>query len=82
MFDAKVYPGIVELLTFLRSREVTLAVATSKVEPFAVPIVERIGLRDSSSRSAGMSSTRRAIRRHWSSARCCADSATPIRRRC
>jgi phosphoglycolate phosphatase len=46
MYDATVYPGIFELLSFLRSRDVTLAVATSKVEPFAVPIVERLGLRE------------------------------------
>lgn len=46
MYDASVYPGIVELLTFLGSSGVTLAVATSKVEPFAIPIVERLGLRD------------------------------------
>jgi phosphoglycolate phosphatase len=44
MFEATVYDGIPELLKFLRSRDVTLAVATSKVEPFAVPIVERLGL--------------------------------------
>ena len=44
MFDATVYDGVTELLKFLRSRDVTLAVATSKVEPFAVPIVDRLGL--------------------------------------
>jgi phosphoglycolate phosphatase len=46
MFDATVYDGIPALLDFLREHGVTLAVATSKVEPFAVPILEKLGLAD------------------------------------
>jgi phosphoglycolate phosphatase len=44
MFDAVVYDGIPELLSTLRDRGVRMAVATSKPEHFAVPIVERLGL--------------------------------------
>jgi phosphoglycolate phosphatase len=44
MFDADVYPGIPELLAGLRANGMTLAVATSKPEPFAVQILEHIGL--------------------------------------
>ena len=46
MFDASAYDGVPELLEYLRSAGVTLAVATSKLEPFAVPIIEALGLRD------------------------------------
>jgi phosphoglycolate phosphatase len=46
MFDTSCYDGIPPLLDHLRDSGVTLAVATSKVEPFAVPIVERLGLSD------------------------------------
>jgi phosphoglycolate phosphatase len=44
MFDADVYPGIPELLAALRADGATLAVATSKPEPFAVRILEHTGL--------------------------------------
>jgi phosphoglycolate phosphatase len=45
MFDAEVYPGIPELLADLRAEGMTLALATSKPEPFAVRILEHAGLR-------------------------------------
>jgi phosphoglycolate phosphatase len=44
MFDAPAYPGIPELLAALRADGVTLAVATSKPEAFAVAILEHVGL--------------------------------------
>jgi phosphoglycolate phosphatase len=44
MFDAGVYPGIRELIAGLRAEGMTLAVATSKPEPFAVRILEHAGL--------------------------------------
>ena len=44
MFDADVYPGIPELLAALRADGATLAVATSKPEPFAVRILDHTGL--------------------------------------
>lgn len=44
MFDATVYPGIPELLTVLGDDGAVLAVATSKPEPFAVRILEHVGL--------------------------------------
>jgi phosphoglycolate phosphatase len=44
MFDADVHPGIPELLAALRADGATLAVATSKPEPFAVRILEHTGL--------------------------------------
>jgi phosphoglycolate phosphatase len=44
MFDADVYDGIPELLAGLRADGITLAVATSKPEPFAVQILEHAGL--------------------------------------
>jgi phosphoglycolate phosphatase len=44
MFDAHVYPGIPELLAGLRAEGMTLAVATSKPEPFAVQVLEHVGL--------------------------------------
>jgi phosphoglycolate phosphatase len=44
MVDAPPYPGIPELLSQLRADGVTLAVATSKPEPFAVAILEHVGL--------------------------------------
>jgi phosphoglycolate phosphatase len=46
MFDAEVYAGVPAVLAGLRERGVVLAVATSKLEEFAVPIVEHLGLRD------------------------------------
>jgi phosphoglycolate phosphatase len=44
MLDAPPYPGIPELLAQLRADGMTLAVATSKPEPFAVAILEHVGL--------------------------------------
>jgi phosphoglycolate phosphatase len=44
MFDADVYPAIPELLAGLRADGATLAVATSKPEPFAVQILAHVGL--------------------------------------
>ncbi|HEY0403026.1 MAG TPA: HAD family hydrolase, partial [Blastococcus sp.] len=44
MFDAPPYPGIPDLLAALRADGATLAVATSKPEPFAVRILEHVGL--------------------------------------
>ncbi len=46
MFEAPVYDGIPELLEQLRRRGTTLAVATSKVEAYAVPILQSVGLFD------------------------------------
>ena len=44
MLDAPLYPGIPELLAQLRADGAVLAVATSKPEPFAVRILEHVGL--------------------------------------
>lgn len=44
MFENSVYPGIHEALTTLRAAGVRLAVATSKPEIYARPIVEHFGL--------------------------------------
>lgn len=44
MFTAAVYPGVSEVLDRLGAAGVTVGVATSKAEPFAVPIVEHLGL--------------------------------------
>ena len=44
MFDARVFPGVAELLHALGRHGVTMAVATSKAEAYAVPIVEHLGL--------------------------------------
>jgi phosphoglycolate phosphatase len=44
MLEAPAYPGIPELLARLRADGATLAVATSKPEPFAVAILEHVGL--------------------------------------
>jgi phosphoglycolate phosphatase len=44
MLDAPVYPGIPELLAHLSGDGATLAVATSKPEPFAVRILIHVGL--------------------------------------
>jgi phosphoglycolate phosphatase len=46
MFDTSVFDGVAELLAVLRARGVTLAVATSKSEPYAVPVVAHLGLGD------------------------------------
>jgi phosphoglycolate phosphatase len=45
MFEASVYPGITDLLDELVRRGITLALATSKPEPFAEVIVGHFGLR-------------------------------------
>lgn len=44
MYDTTAYSGIEDLLAGLRARGVRIAVATSKPEPYAVPIVEHLGL--------------------------------------
>ncbi len=44
MFDTVAYDGVVELLDSLAEAGVTLAVATSKPEYYAVPILEHLGL--------------------------------------
>jgi len=44
MLEAPPYPGVPELLARLRADGATLAVATSKPEPFAVAILEHVGL--------------------------------------
>jgi phosphoglycolate phosphatase len=44
MLDAPPYPGVPELLGRLRDEGAVLAVATSKPEPFAVRILEHVGL--------------------------------------
>nr|WP_208383046.1 HAD hydrolase-like protein [Modestobacter marinus] len=44
MLEAPVYPGIPELLAALRADGATLAVATSKPEPFALRILAHVGL--------------------------------------
>jgi len=44
MLEAPPYPGVPELLARLRSDGATLAVATSKPEPFAVAILDHVGL--------------------------------------
>ena len=44
MLDAPPYPGVPELLAGLRGDGAVLAVATSKPEPFAVRILEYVGL--------------------------------------
>jgi phosphoglycolate phosphatase len=46
MYDTSVYDGIPELLSGLRDAGTRLAVATSKPEHYAVPIVEHLGLAD------------------------------------
>lgn len=44
MYDTAVYPGVAQLLVAMRAAGIRLAVATSKPERFAVPIVEHLGL--------------------------------------
>lgn len=46
MYRTRLYPGIVETLNAVRRQGATVAVATSKPEAFAVPIVERLGIAD------------------------------------
>ncbi|MDT4939828.1 MAG: phosphoglycolate phosphatase [Pseudonocardiales bacterium] len=46
MFDTQPYEGMREVLDALRRRGAVLAVATSKPEPYAVPIVEFLGIAD------------------------------------
>lgn len=43
-FDTKLYDGMGEVLSDLRERGVKLAVATSKPEAYAMPIVEHLGI--------------------------------------
>jgi len=44
MFDTRVFDGVEDVLVALRAAGVRLAVATSKPEHYAVPIVEHLGL--------------------------------------
>jgi phosphoglycolate phosphatase len=44
MFHTSPYPGIADVVEYLAGSGVTLAVATSKPEDYAVPIVEHLGL--------------------------------------
>src|SRR4051812_27247005 len=44
LFDTAAYDGIRDVLEYLHGCDVTLAVATSKPEHYAVPIVEHLGL--------------------------------------
>jgi phosphoglycolate phosphatase len=44
MFEAQVYDGVADVLTALLASGTRLAVATSKPEHYAVPIVEHLGL--------------------------------------
>jgi phosphoglycolate phosphatase len=46
MFDTELYDGALEVLDDLRAREVTLAVATSKPEFHAKPVIDHLGLAD------------------------------------
>jgi len=46
MFDTKRYDGIEDVLKDLQTMGIRLAVATSKPEPSAVPIVDHLGLSD------------------------------------
>jgi phosphoglycolate phosphatase len=44
MFDTVAYDGVRDVVEYLHGSGATLAVATSKPEPYAVPIVEHLGL--------------------------------------
>lgn len=44
MFDTTVYAGVADVLEYLHGCGITLAVATSKPEHYAIPIVEHLGL--------------------------------------
>jgi len=46
MFDTEIYDGVLEVLDDLRARQVTLAVATSKPEFHATPVIDHLGLAD------------------------------------
>jgi len=46
MFETRRYDGVAEVLDWLGERDVTLAVATSKPEHYAGPIVEHLGFAD------------------------------------
>jgi phosphoglycolate phosphatase len=43
MYDTRAYDGIGDVLDFLHGCDITLAVATSKPEHYAIPIVEHLG---------------------------------------
>jgi len=44
MFDTRLYDGVLDLLVAARRADVRMAVATSKPEVFAVPVVQRLGI--------------------------------------
>lgn len=46
MLDTEVFPGVADLLAELNSAGVSLAVATSKPEAYAIPILEHLGVAD------------------------------------
>jgi phosphoglycolate phosphatase len=46
MYDTTLFPGVGAVLTALSRAGVRLAVATSKPEAYALPIVERLGVRE------------------------------------
>jgi phosphoglycolate phosphatase len=46
MFNTQAYTGVPELLRQLRDDGITLAVATSKPEAYAIPILEHLGVAD------------------------------------
>ena len=46
MFDTELFEGVLEVLDDLRARRVTLAVATSKPEFHANPVIDHLGLAD------------------------------------
>ena len=46
MFDVTVFPGVAELITAIGAHGVRMAVATSKPEAYAIPILEHLGLAD------------------------------------
>jgi phosphoglycolate phosphatase len=46
MFETSLYDGMIDVLSDLRGRGLKLAVATSKPEYYAIPIVEHLGIVD------------------------------------
>ena len=44
MYQTRLYPGVVDVLDALRERGVRMAIATSKPESYAVPIVDKLDL--------------------------------------
>lgn len=63
IFDNAMYKGVPEMLHELRDAGLTLAVATSKPEEFAVSIIERYGIRDNFAYVAGSTMDERRIKK-------------------